>query len=117
MRQAEFSRQTRRDAYDRSLGFCEGSGPRYGLPEGKRCNAPLSKGIIYDHDNPEANSKDNSLANCRCICLVCNKFKTGKTDIPMIAKTVRMKDAARGIKKAKRPFPKRADPWGKLIGR
>jgi len=98
---SEFSKQTKRDAYDRSLGFCEGSGQRYGLPIGKRCNASLSRGIIYDHDNPDANSKDNSLGNCRCICLACNKFKTGKIDIPMIAKTQRQQDKARGITKAK----------------
>lgn len=105
MRQAEFSKPTKREALKRAKNQCEASGPRYGWPTGQRCTASLGKGVIFDHDNPEANSKDASLENCRCICLACNRFKTDKTDIPMIAKTVRMQDKHLGIKK-RGSFPK-----------
>lgn len=98
-RTAEFSKPTKREALKRSGKKCEASGPRYGLPEGKRCEADLSYGVIYDHDDPEANSKNNSAENCRCICPKCNRFKTNVTDIPMIAKTVRMQDKNNGIRK------------------
>ena len=105
MPRAEFSKPTKREALRRSGGFCEASGPRYGLETGKRCMVPLAKGVIFDHDDPDANSKDNSLDNCRCICPGCNRFKTDKTDIPMIAKTVRMQDKNNGIKSKSRPLP------------
>ncbi len=99
MSRAEFTKPTKREALKRSGGKCEGSGPRYGLPAGQRCNCDLAHGVIFDHDDPDANSKDNSVGNCRCICPGCNKFKTGKIDIPMIAKTTRQSDKALGIKK------------------
>ena len=113
MTRAEFGKPVKREALKRSHGLCEASGPRYGLPDGQRCNASLSKGLIFDHDDPDANSKDNSLENCRCICLVCNKFKTCKTDIPAIAKTLRQQDKHHGIKSAKRPWPKPRDAWNR----
>lgn len=105
-RSADFSKPVKRDALKRSGGKCEGSGSRYGLPDGQRCNSGLAYGVIFDHDNPEANSKDASLDNCRCICPRCNKFKTGATDIPMIAKTVRQGDKNAGIRStSSRPMP------------
>lgn len=100
VRTAEFSKQTKRDALARSGHKCEGSGARYGLPDGQRCNADLAYGVIYDHDDPEANSKNNSLENCRCICPGCNRFKTDQVDIPAIAKTLRIQDKNNGIRKA-----------------
>lgn len=112
---AEFSKPTKREALKRSGGLCEASGPRYGLDPGRRCNATLAKGLIFDHDDPDANSKDASLDNCRCICLICNRFKTDKTDIPMIAKTVRMRDKNDGVAKPKgfwRPPGMKFD-WGR----
>lgn len=105
-RTAEFDKPTKRLALKRSGGLCEASGPRYGLPEGQRCNISLAYGVIYDHDDPEANSKNASLENCRCICPASNRFKTDKTDIPMIAKTVRMQDKDNGIRnRQSRPLP------------
>lgn len=106
MNRVEFTKPTKRAALKRSGGLCEASGPRYGLPEGRRCNATLSKGIIFDHDDPDANSHDNSLDNCRCICPACNRYKTDKVDIPMIAKTVRQRDKHDGIKPKGRGFRK-----------
>lgn len=100
---AEFSKPVRRAALDRSGRICEGSGARYGLPEGIRCNTSLAFGVIFDHDVPDALSGLNDLENCRAICPGCNRYKTGKNDIPQICKAVRQQDRARGIKKRKGP--------------
>lgn len=107
MSRAEFSKPTKRAAFARSEGRCEASGVRYGLEPGQRCDMPLDRGVIYDHDDPDANSKNNSLENCRCICPGCNRFKTGKTDIPAIAKTVRQRDKNIGITGPKSKWPSR----------
>lgn len=98
MARAEFSKKTREAAFERSGGLCEASGARYGLPDGQRCNAPIKNRAVYDHDDPDANSKDNGLENCRAICAICHEFKTDKVDKPMIAKTVRMRQKNRSIR-------------------
>lgn len=100
-RRNEFSSKTKREAFQRSGGFCEGSGPRYGLAHGRRCMADLKHGVEYDHANPDANSKDASLANCVCVCAACHRFKTAKVDVPMIAKTKRQADKRINIKRTK----------------
>lgn len=114
-RTAEFDKPTKRAALKRSGNRCEGSGPRYGLPEGKRCNNDLAYGVIYDHDDPEANSKNASLENCRCICPKCNRFKTNEIDIPTIAKTVRQQDKNNGIRKSSSMPCGRRSPFKKKM--
>ena len=99
MKRAEFSRVTRRDALSRSGKRCEASGPRYGLPEGKRCNCDLSYGVEFDHDLPDVLGGDNSLDNCRAICVRCHKHKT-KGDIRQTRKADRQRDKNNGT------FPK-----------
>lgn len=96
----EFSKPTKRDALKRSGLLCEAVGAMYGLPAGKRCNAPLSTGVQYDHIVLDANSKDNSLENCAAVCIKCHSWKTAKHDTPMAAKTVRMQDKALNIRTA-----------------
>jgi 5-methylcytosine-specific restriction protein A len=103
---ANFSKPTKRAALARSGGLCEASGPFYGLPEGQRCNLPLAHGVEFDHFDLDANSKDNSLENCRAVCPKCHGFKTRNIDIPKAAKTVRQQDRANGIVK----------PQGRLRG-
>lgn len=98
MSRAEFSAQTKRDAWDRAGGICEAEGSLYGLPEGIRCTWDLKRGVHYDHDDPDANSKDASLENCRCLCVPHHKFKTSTRDRPLIAKTDHQQDMVRGIK-------------------
>lgn len=102
---AEFSKQTKRDALKRSGGNCEAVGGWYGLDPGQRCGWPLAYGVEFDHINLEANSKDNSLENCACVCQRCHEYKTTKRDIPLAAKTRRQQDKHTGIKKASRPMP------------
>lgn len=98
---ANFSKPVKRAALARSGGLCEASGAFYGLDEGKRCNAPLSAGVEFDHLILDANSKDNSLENCRAVCPACHRVKTRMIDIPTAAKTVRQQDRATGVVKPK----------------
>lgn len=106
MPRREFEKKTKRAALERSGGFCEAVGTWYGLEKDQRCNVPLSHGVQFDHIDLDANSKDNSLANCAAVCIKCHQFKTAKIDIPKAAKTVRQQDKHNGIKKSKgRPLP------------
>jgi hypothetical protein len=45
--------------------------------------------VEYDHLILDANSKDNSLENCRAVCPKCHAWKTANRDTPTAAKTVR----------------------------
>jgi 5-methylcytosine-specific restriction endonuclease McrA len=85
----EFSSKTRKEALRRSGKRCEAVGAWYGLPESQRCPADLSLGVEYDHYILDANSKDNSLDNCRAVCPKCHDWKTRNRDTPTAAKTVR----------------------------
>lgn len=91
----EFTKQTKRDAYERSEGLCEGL-----LPSGERCNANLvHKRYHFDHIVPDGIGGDTSLHNCAVLCVECHGEKTAKIDIPIIAKAKRNQDKFRGIKK------------------
>jgi 5-methylcytosine-specific restriction endonuclease McrA len=100
----EFSKQTKREALQRSGQKCEAVGAMYGLAAAQRCNAPLSYGVEFDHIVLDANSKDNSLENCAAVCIRCHKWKSANHDTPIAAKTVRQRDKALGIK-ARSSFP------------
>ncbi len=101
MPRRNFTKPTKREALKRSGGLCEAVGTLYGLEEGKRCNAPLSYGVEFDHIDLDANSKDNSLENCAAVCPSCHKFKTAKIDVPKAAKTLRQQDKNNGIRARK----------------
>ncbi|WP_430439044.1 HNH endonuclease signature motif containing protein [Shinella sp.] len=107
----EFTKKTQREALKRSGMVCEAVGAMYGLDPGTRCKTDLGYGVEFDHIVLDANSKDNSLENCAAVCIKCHRWKTANHDIPMAAKTVRMEDRAKGIKKpGKQHFPKSAKP-------
>jgi 5-methylcytosine-specific restriction endonuclease McrA len=95
----EFTRKTKQEALKRSGIKCEASGPRYGLEEGQRCNCSLSLGVQYDHDVPDQLGGDNSLENCRAICVQCHKIKS-RGDIQQIRKSDRQRDKASGVIRA-----------------
>lgn len=99
MARREFSAKTKDAAWERAGGICEAEGPMYGLPDGMRCTRDLNFGVRYDHDDPDYNSKDNSLENCRALCPACDRHKTTTRDRPLIDRTKRQKRMARGIKK------------------
>lgn len=110
MSRANFTKPTKRAALKRSGMECEAIGAWYGLAAGRRCNAPLSKGVQFDHIVLDANSKDNSLENCASVCVKCHDFKTRSHDTPTAAKTVRQQDAALGISAPKQAIPSRGFP-------
>jgi len=103
MARNEFTKETQRQAWKRSGERCEAEGQIYGLPPGIRCNADLNLGVNYDHVDPDANSKDNSLENCCACCPKCHLWKTSHRDRPLIAKTNHQADMQRGISKRKGP--------------
>lgn len=105
MARREFSNPTKRAAWERANGICQAIGPEYGLPEGVRCTWDLRRGVEYDHDDPDANSKDNSLENCKCLCPRCHDFKTRFRDRPLITKTDHQEDMVRGIRENRNPMP------------
>lgn len=96
MSRTEFTRKTKQAALTRSDHKCEASGPRYGLEEGQRCNCSLSLGVQFDHDVPDQLGGDNSLDNCRAICVQCHKIKT-RGDVQQIRKSDRQRDKASGV--------------------
>lgn len=89
----EFPKQVKRQAFDRAEGKCELCGVR--LTFGK---------YAYDHIIPDGLGGEPVLDNCQVACNVCHGEKTGKQDIPRIAKTKRISDREKGIKKPSR-FP------------
>lgn len=101
MARTEFSRSTRQEALKRSGLRCEASGTRYGLEPEQRCNCHLSLGVQFDHDVPDQLGGDNSLENCRAICVQCHRIKT-RGDIQQIRKSDRQRDKHNGtfVKKA-----------------
>ena len=98
----EFSKQIKRDAFMRAGGRCEGHG----------CGARLTPGkFAYDHDIPDALGGEPALANCVVLCRACHAEKTGKRDIPRIAKTKRISDREKGIRK-----PRTITRWRRFDG-
>lgn len=89
----EFSKQVRRDAFLRAKGCCEG----------KDCGVKLdNRTVEYDHNIPDWMGGEPTLENCVVLCKVCHKQKTGKKDIPVIAKTKRLQDRRMGIRNSSR---------------
>jgi hypothetical protein len=110
-RRRKFSTQTKRDAYDRSGGICECHRiPWLERPDG--CGVKLVTGaIFYEHIKTDFHSSDNSLDNCAVLSRTCWREKTSEHDQPSIAKTKRLIDSARGIKK-----PRTITAWRKFDG-
>jgi hypothetical protein len=107
----EFTKPTMREALERAEGLCEGV-----LSSGHRCNAGLTIGKYhFDHVIPDAIGGDNSLANCAVLCLPCHLEKTTKRDIPIIAKSKRISDKHRGIRKPSRFPGSRDSRWKKKM--
>ena len=92
----EFSAKTRRAAWERCGGLCEGiiQTPLrlHGVGLWAQCRAPIDVGSFhYDHVDPDWYSKDNELSNCQLLCRVCHSAKT-KRDVKDIAKSKRIID-------------------------
>jgi 5-methylcytosine-specific restriction protein A len=90
MSRREFSKAVKREAFTRANGVCEG----------KDCGAKLTLGKYhYDHRIPDALGGEPELWNCEVLCIACHSVKTRTTDVPAIAKTKRIQDRQKGIKK------------------
>lgn len=109
MSRREFTTKTRKEALKRSGMVCEAVGSWYGLPDGQRCARNLGEGVEYDHLILDANSKDNSLENCRAVCPACHRWKTSNRDVPTAAETKRQQFMGLKTKvKAKIPSAQKA---------
>ncbi len=102
MSRREFTKSIMRDAFLRCGGHCEG----------ENCGARLLAGDFhYDHIIPDALGGEPTLDNCQVLCRACHKVKTGKQDIPRIAKTKRISDREKGIRK-----PRTITRWRRFDG-
>jgi len=102
VRRAEFSKQTKREAWLRchdgqGLPRCEGCGQLF---EGRRPE--------YDHRRPAELGGDNSIDNIQCLCPKCHREKTSFEDMPVIWKSNRVRDKHAGIRRSKYRWPKRS---------
>jgi 5-methylcytosine-specific restriction endonuclease McrA len=113
----EFSRATKRAAWERCGGWCEGqiiaaNGERVMFI---RCNAPLGAKFTYDHRIPDWIGGDNALDNCQVLCPACDKPKTA-IDQGVIAKSKRIQDKRIRAKTTRNPLPgSRASGWKKTF--
>lgn len=88
MARKEFSKKTKRDAFVRAAGHCEGEG----------CGAKLTLGkFAYDHVDPDGLTGEPTLENCQVLCTPCHLEKT-RDDVAKIARAKRREDAHRGIR-------------------
>jgi 5-methylcytosine-specific restriction protein A len=99
----EFSRATRRQAWERARGQCEGQ--IWADGGYTRCTAPIDLGRFhYDHIDPDFISGRNDLYNCAVLCLECHHAKTAR-DQGTIAKVKRIRDKQIKALTSKRPLP------------
>ena len=96
-----FTKETKRLAYERSNGICECHLlAKAGIPgfsiEG--CGVKLRSGHInYEHINPDGLDGGNDLDNAATLSRNCWRKKTNEYDLPTIAKANRRRDRDRGI--------------------
>lgn len=94
MPRKEFPTRIKVAAYERAGGLCEA------------CGASLrGKRVEYDHRIPDALGGAPTAENCVCLCSACHREKTSTKDIPVIAKTKRIRAKAIGAKKPRNPIP------------
>lgn len=100
-----FPESVKRAAWARSGGHCECGA--HAIP------LKITK-AEYDHyPVPFSFGGTNTLDNCRVLDANCHRKITSEVDVPRIAKADRIEAKRAGLRKSKRPFPKRVDPWGK----
>lgn len=87
MARQEFTKATKRDAFERAAGHCE------------VCGAKLFPGQFeYDHAIECALGGDNDLTNCIVKCKTCHRAKTSER-APVLAKAKRQADKHTNVKK------------------
>lgn len=84
----EFPARVKVEAFERAKGRCE------------RCTSLLMPGKFrYNHRIPDALGGEPTIDNCEVLCLGCDAPQTYQKDIPAIAKTMRIRKRAAGVKK------------------
>lgn len=86
-------------------------GGRCACPCGEKLNA-LTEGVTDEHRIPLAIGGTNDLSNRELWRTPCAKAKTAKKDQPAIAKCKRIIAREGGTRRARKPIPQRANPWG-----
>jgi len=100
---AEFPKKVKLAAWERSGGICECG-----------CMLKIIGTPEYDHwPVPAALGGAGTLENCRVLSKKCHRLITAEKDVPAIAKSQRIFEKRVGVRRSKRPFPQRRDPWGK----
>lgn len=99
----EFTKNTKRAAWERSGGICQcGCGQRITTPE-------------YDHwPVPAALGGSNALNNCRVLDKRCHRKLTAEHDTPRVKKATRVFEKRINAREKRRGFPKPPkgyDPW------
>jgi 5-methylcytosine-specific restriction protein A len=89
MSRREFSKPVKREALKRAGKKCEN----------ETCGALFGVKFHFDHDIADGLGGEPTLENCKVLCHACHNEKTRKHDVPLIAKTKRIQDRHRGIKK------------------
>lgn len=102
----EFSKSVKVAAFERSKGLCE------------CCTTRLEVGRFqYDHILAAALGGPPTLENCKVLCTNCHGRKTGLEDVPVIAKSNRVRNKHIGAAKRSRnviPGSKRS-PWKRKL--
>ena len=102
-RRADFSNDTKRQAYERSrvngVPTCECHLIPHVFPQ--PCGRPLGEGnTFYEHIDPSRISSRNDLANCACLTRTCWRIKTDSYDRPVIDRVRKREDRHRSIRPA-----------------
>lgn len=97
----EFSAKVKIAAYEAAQGHCV------------RCTAKLYPGKFrYNHRIPCALGGEATLQNCELLCVNCDSVQTYGKDIPVIAKTKRIRTREAGVKR-----PRAMTRWRDFQGR
>lgn len=101
MTRREFSSKVKLAAFDLAGGQCS------------KCTAKLAPGNVrYDHRVPDALGGEPTLSNCQVLCRSCHDAKTAREDVPVIAKSKRIRQKHAGARVSPRPMPgSRASKW------
>ena len=102
----EFSKQTKRQAWERCGGRCECG-----------CGLPIQGTPEYDHIQEDYVSKDNSLSNCQVLSARCHRLKTAAAR-PQIDRTRRLEEKRLGLRAKGRGFrtpPPGYNAWTRRI--
>jgi 5-methylcytosine-specific restriction protein A len=107
----EFTRRTKALALKRCMD-------NNGIPHCEGCGIILVAGnLAFDHNVPDGLGGDNSLENCRVLCIkTCHKNKTFTEDNPVMQKADRVLKKTFGIAKTRNPMPGgRNSKWKKTM--